>query len=62
MEDLDVRAKQAAAVEWCRLATVHSASVDGGKPWTYALIPHNAIMENQTLAYLLDRFVVSSPA
>jgi type III restriction enzyme len=61
MEDPDVLAKQA-VVEWCRLATAHSASINGGKPWSYGLIPHNAIMENQTLASLLDRFVVSSPA
>ena len=62
MEDPDVLAKQSAAVEWCRLATAHSVSVDGGKPWSFALIPHNAIMENQTLTYLLGRFIVSSPA
>ena len=39
-----------------------SASVDGGKPWSYVLIPHNAIMENQAFAYLLGRFVVCPPA
>ena len=36
----------------CRHATNHSR-VTGGKPWQYALIPHDVIMENQTLDYLL---------
>ena len=59
MKDPDVPAKQAAAVEWCRFATAHSASVDGGKPWSFALIPHDAIIEKQTLDYLLGRFAVA---
>ncbi len=27
----------------------------GGKPWRYALIPHDAIAENMTLAFLLKQ-------
>ncbi|WP_287128336.1 hypothetical protein [Candidatus Cyanaurora vandensis] len=33
-----VRAKQAAAVQWCSHASDH-ATVYGGKPWQYVLIP-----------------------
>lgn len=57
MTDPEVLAKRDAAVEWCRVASEHSREV-GGKPWTYALIPHDAIQENQTLTYLLKRYAV----
>jgi type III restriction enzyme len=46
--DPDVLAKRAVAVEWCRHASDHAAAV-GGKPWTYLLIPHDAIAQNVTL-------------
>ncbi|MCP5522698.1 MAG: hypothetical protein H7A46_14240 [Verrucomicrobiales bacterium] len=44
-----------AILKWCRLATDH-ASTCGGKPWTYALIPHDAIAENITLDWLVRQF------
>jgi len=50
-----VLAKQECAIAWCRQASAHAASC-GGKPWTYALIPHDAIAENQTLAALNLRY------
>ena len=55
MEDADVLAKRDAAVTWCQQASAHSATY-GGKPWRYALIPHDAIAENMTLAGLVGRF------
>lgn len=55
MEDPAVLAKRAAAVEWCAAATAHSGT-SGGKPWVYALVPHDAISENQTLDYLLQLY------
>lgn len=55
IEDLDVIAKQEAAVKWCALATEFNLK-NGGKPWKYALIPHDAIAENMTLAGLVGRF------
>ena len=58
MEDPEVLAKRAAAVTWCQLATDHAATHDG-KPWTYALIPHDAIAENWTLADLIRRWTVN---
>src|SRR5690606_3972224 len=47
----EVEAKARAAVEWCRHATRHELE-HGGKPWTYVLIPHDAIRANSTLAGL----------
>lgn len=55
MNDDDVLAKQAAAVQWCRHASDYMQR-NGGKPWSYTLIPHNAIAENMTLQGLVDRF------
>jgi type III restriction enzyme len=57
MEDADVQAKRDAAVAWCRRATDHAES-SGGKPWSYALIPHDAIAENWNLRTLLERWTV----
>ena len=51
MEDREVLAKAKAAVEWCQHATTH-AGKNGGKPWTYLLIPHDVITDNKTLKSL----------
>jgi len=48
MNDGEVLAKRDVAEQWCRHASDHAAS-HGGKPWTYVLIPHDAIAENMTL-------------
>jgi type III restriction enzyme len=48
LQDPDVLAKKAVAIEWCRHASQHAASC-GGKDWQYVLIPHDAIAENMTL-------------
>jgi hypothetical protein len=53
----DVIAKQDVAVEWCRRATKHAAGYQG-KPWSYVLIPHNAITENMTLTGLARQYAV----
>lgn len=58
MTDPDVLAKRDSALEWCRHASRHAASY-GGKPWRYALIPHDAIAENMTLVGLLQQFGVT---
>lgn len=55
MKDPDVLAKRDSALEWCRHASNHAASY-GGKPWRYALIPHDVIAENRTLASLVQQF------
>jgi type III restriction enzyme len=55
MEDATVLAKRDAAVEWCKHASAH-ASENEGKPWTYALIPHDAIQTNKSLKAIVDEF------
>jgi len=61
MDGADVLAKRDAALRWCRQATGH-ASTYGGKPWSYILIPHDAIAENMTLAALAKQFGVKQAA
>jgi type III restriction enzyme len=51
--DPDVERKAAAAKLWCHIATDHHAKALGEKPWRYALIPHDAVQPNATLAGLL---------
>lgn len=58
MTDADVLAKKDAAMTWCGHATTHALS-NGGKPWTYVLIPHDAIAENMTLGGLVSRFATT---
>lgn len=39
-------------------ATAYTAA-NGGKPWKYFLIPHDAIFENMTLPGLVNQLPVS---
>jgi type III restriction enzyme len=55
MTDPDVLAKKAVAVERCTAASTHARTYRG-KPWRYALIPHDAIADNVTIAFLLKQF------
>lgn len=55
MTDTDVLAKLDAAVTWCQHASTHAATCRG-KPWTYALIPHDVIAENMTLSGFIAQF------
>ncbi|MBU6995586.1 DEAD/DEAH box helicase [Ferrovum myxofaciens] len=57
MEDAIVQAKKEAAIKWCRNASEY-AFANGGKPWRYVLIPHNAIAVNMTLDGLARQFGV----
>jgi type III restriction enzyme len=54
----EVIAKSKVAVEWCRHATDYMQS-NGGKPWSYALIPHDVIALNMTLKGLASQFRVN---
>jgi type III restriction enzyme len=58
MTDAEVLAKRDVAVRWCAQASEH-AKGHRGKPWQYALIPHDAIADNMTLGGLAGRFAVS---
>ena len=51
LESAEVVAKSKAASEWCEQATAHAAQ-HGKKPWAYALIPHDLVKENMTIAGL----------
>ncbi len=55
MADPIVLAKKVAAIKWCKNATDY-ALANGGKPWRYVLIPHNAIAVNMTLDGLAKQF------
>jgi type III restriction enzyme len=47
-KDEEVKAKAEVATQWCEHATNY-ATKNGGKPWTYLLIPHDEINESRQL-------------
>ena len=49
MDSAEVKAKAAAALEWCKNASDYSHK-HGGKPWKYLLIPHDAVAVNKALS------------
>jgi len=55
LQNSDVVAKKMAASEWCKHATEH-AQQHGGKPWSYLLIPHDAITGNMTVEGFASRY------
>jgi type III restriction enzyme len=55
MGDVDVLAKRDVAVQWCKWASEHAVQ-SGGKPWRYALIPHDQIGDNMGLDFIMQRF------
>jgi type III restriction enzyme len=60
-DDEEVQKKATAAAEWCYHATQHERA-HGGKPWTYLLIPHDAINDSATLKSLVARYArVANP-
>ena len=48
LQDPDVIAKKEAAEKWCKNASDYAAK-HNGKPWVYALIPHDVIAENMSI-------------
>ena len=61
MTDPIVQAKARAASKWVGYANAHAAET-GGKPWTYALVPHDAVGPSATLAGLMARYGLTIPA
>jgi type III restriction enzyme len=55
MDATDVKAKADAAATWCKNAKDYSQA-QGGKPWKYLLVPHDAVAHNVTLSALAGRF------
>ncbi len=53
----EVQAKARAATEWCRHATDHELA-HGGKPWSYVLIPHDAIKASASLQGLAATYTL----
>lgn len=60
IETAEVQSKARAAAQWCEHATAHEKAI-GGKPWTYLLIPHDAVDENKTFAAIAARFTWVPP-
>ena len=51
INDIEVKEKADAAVKYCKHASDYTAE-NGGKPWRYLLIPHNAVMFNMSFETL----------
>ncbi len=51
----EVQAKARAAVRWCGFANEHALS-NGGKPWTYLLVPDDQIVLGMSVARLAAEF------
>ncbi|MCH8986162.1 MAG: flagellar basal body P-ring protein FlgI [Acidobacteria bacterium] len=54
VNDDEVQAKAQAAAVWCKHATAVAA-----KPWSYLLIPHDAITDNKTMQGLASAYTFS---
>ena len=57
IETSDVQEKTEAALLYCRNASEFTTQ-NGGKPWKYTLIPHNAVMVNMSFKTLIQQFEV----
>ena len=55
MDTAMVQEKARAAEQYCRAATEFT-SRNGGKPWKYILIPHNAVFYNMGFKSLMERY------
>lgn len=55
VESADVQEKAQAALEYCMHATDFTIH-NGGKPWKYVLIPHNAVMVNMRFETLVKSY------
>jgi type III restriction enzyme len=58
LDDVDVKAKAAAATKWCKTATQYAPG-GGTKPWAYLLIPDDGIRANSTLDGLVGTFATA---
>ncbi|MFZ6006159.1 MAG: DEAD/DEAH box helicase [Nitrospirota bacterium] len=55
IEDADVQEKVQAALQYCKYASEFTTQ-NGGKPWKYVLIPHNAVQLNMGFEYLAKAY------
>jgi type III restriction enzyme len=61
LQDPVVQAKAKAATTWCKHATAYEVATQG-KPWSYLLIPHDAIADNMSVAGLAKTYALTAPA
>ena len=59
MDDSTVGEKTRAAVKWVGFANEH-AKQNGGKPWSYSLVPADAVLPSATLDGLVARYMVGA--
>jgi len=59
IESSDVQEKAQAALTYCNHATGYTTQ-NGGKPWKYILIPHNAVMVNMSVNMLMRQYEYKS--
>ena len=52
----EVRQKTKAALLYCENTSIFNAK-NGGKPWSYLLIPHDEVRANSSFEYLTTRFI-----
>jgi len=57
--DKEVKEKAGAAVQYCLHASGYTAE-NGGKPWKYLLIPHNAVMYNMSFDILSKHYIYTA--
>lgn len=57
MASSEVQQKAQAALEYCKHANDFT-SQNGGKPWKYILIPHNAVLFNMSFEHLMTKYEV----
>ncbi len=55
---VEVQAKKAAAIQYCKYATEFTTS-NGGNPWKYLLIPHTDITITTSFDFLVNKFKTS---
>jgi len=58
MNDPEVLEKAKAAIKYCNYATEYTA-VNGGKPWKYALIPHDKVAKNGSFKGIILPFIIN---
>src|SRR5690606_24670359 len=59
INDPVVQAKAKAARKWVHYANEHARDT-GGKPWTYVLVPHDAVSPSATLGSLVSTYALGT--
>jgi type III restriction enzyme len=54
----EVQEKAKSAVKYCKYATEFTAE-NNGKPWKYALIPHDKVSKNNSFKGLIIQYIIN---